>query len=378
MNNKDRLLTCMLTPMSWLYGAATWTRNKLFDSGLLPEEQFDVPVVCVGNLTVGGTGKTPHVEYIVGQLADQYNIAVLSRGYKRHTKGFIVANSKSTPDIIGDEPLQIYQKYGSKVKVAVCESRREGIRRLLDAYPQINLVVLDDAFQHRYVKPRVSVLLMDWQRPVYRDRLLPLGRLRESPSALYRADMVVMTKCPDNMTPLDVRLVRKRLNLLGYQKLFCTRYEYGALLPVFTDENVPRASLEELGSDDAVLLLTGVARPRSFVRHFKHFPFKKKVFHFPDHHDFTRHDIEEIGRRYKALGNGRKLIVTTEKDAVRLMHNPYYPRKLKMVTHYIPIAVNPVQGADDGDFMTVLREAIDRKPHPWDTAKDSQGAATAK
>lgn len=365
MNKKDRLLTYLLTPLSWIYGAVTWARNKMFDIGWLPQQEFDVPVVSVGNITVGGTGKTPHVEYIVGQLACDYNIAVLSRGYKRKTKGFIVANSKSTPDLIGDEPMQIYQKYGMRIKVAVCENRREGIRRLLEAYPQINLVVLDDAFQHRYVKPKVSVLLMDWQRPVYKDHMLPLGRLRESIMGIYRADMIVMTKCPDNMTPLDVRLARKHLNLMDFQHMFCSRYNYGALLPVFSEDRPYNVSLDQLTRDDGVLLLTGVARPRSFVRHFKMYDFRKKVFHFPDHHDFTRRDVEEIQARFDKLEGQRKIIVTTEKDAIRLQHNPYYPQSLKLCTYYIPIGVQMLP-SDDGEFMPVLREAIDRRPNLWD------------
>lgn len=361
-NVKDKILTGVLTPLSWIYGGVVWVRNKLFDFNILKQEEFDVPVVCVGNITVGGTGKTPTVEYIVSNLASVYNIAVLSRGYKRHTKGFIIANSKSTPDIIGDEPLQIYQKYGMKIKVAVCEDRRVGIRRLLEEYPQIDLIVLDDAFQHRFVKPKVSVLLMDYSRPVFKDHLLPLGRLRESPIAINRADMVVVTKCPEEMTPLAVRLVRKELDLMSYQKLFFSRYYYGGLMPVFSDDAPYHASLASLGPDDTVLLLTGVAHPRYFVRHFKQYSFKKKVFHFPDHHDFTRHDVEDIEQRFKSLPGKRRIIVTTEKDAVRLAHNPYYPQHLKPFTYYLPIAVNMVNLEGETEFIPALKAAIEETP----------------
>ena len=173
---KDRMISYVLTPSSWLYGGVVYLRNKLYDWGVFSSASFDIPVVSVGNLTVGGTGKTPHVEYIVEYLASVYNIAVVSRGYKRRTKGFVLASSHSTPDSIGDEPYQIYRKYGNRIKVAVCENRAKGIRALLEIDPNINLVILDDGFQHRKIQPKVHLLLVDYNRPVYEDKLLPLGR----------------------------------------------------------------------------------------------------------------------------------------------------------------------------------------------------------
>lgn len=358
---KDRILTCILTPMAWLYGAVTWTRNKMFDLGILKERKFDVPVVSVGNITVGGTGKTPHVEYIVSNLASVYNMAVLSRGYRRKTKGFVLANSKSTPEIIGDEPYQIYKKYGIKVQVAVCENRRKGIEELLKAYPGIQLIVLDDAFQHRWVKPKVSIMLMDYNRPIFNDKMLPLGRLRESPAQEERADMVIVTKCPETLMPLDFRLMSNRLDLMKFQKLYFSRYEYGGLMPVFPDDSPYRATLGSLTASDSVLLLTGIAHPRYFVRYFKHYPFKVKVDHYPDHHEFDRDDLKHIEEKFYKLSGEHKIIVTTEKDAVRLLHNPYFPQKLKPFTFYLPIAVRIINGLDETDFIGDLREAIDRK-----------------
>lgn len=357
---KDTILTYVLRPMSWLYGCVTGIRNWLFDKNILKQEEFDVPIVCVGNLTVGGTGKTPHVEFIVSNLLSVYNIGVLSRGYKRKTKGFILANSKSTPDIIGDEPMQIYQKFGTRVKVAVCESRRKGIRELLKAFPQINLIVLDDAFQHRYVKPKVSVVLTDFNRPFYKDHLLPWGRLRENPHQVNRADMVVVTKCPEDLQPLTYRLISKDLDLMTYQKLFFSCYQYGGLLPVFPDDCPYRTSLGSLTERDTVLLVTGIAHPRYFVRYFKNFAFKVKVIHFPDHHDFSRHDLDSVLEKFNTFTGERKIIVTTEKDAVRLQHNPYFPRELMPFTFYLPIMVKMINGAvGDYDFVTELRKAID-------------------
>ena len=348
----------ILTPLSWLYGLATGLRNWLFDSKFLKEQVYDIPIIGVGNITVGGTGKTPHVEYIVSNLASDYNLAVLSRGYKRKTKGFVLANAKSTPDLIGDAPYQIYQKFGVKVQVAVCENRRKGITELMRIFPDLQLIVLDDSFQHRWVKPKVSVLLTDYSRPFYKDRLLPLGRLRESPAQVNRADMVVVTKCPDDLMPINFRIATKDLDLMKFQKLFFSRYEYGQLMPVFSDEAPYQASLGSFTVNDGVLLLTGIAHPRYFVRHFRNYPFKVKVDHFPDHHDFTRADIEGILERFKSMPGERKIIVTTEKDAVRLMFNPYFPKNLKPFTFYLPVTVKMINVLDDKDFIEELRAGI--------------------
>lgn len=356
---KDRLIQYVLTPFSWIYGACVWVRNKMFDIGLLPEVSYDIPVVSVGNITVGGTGKTPHVEYIVSQLAGRYRTAVLSRGYKRKTKGFIEANHKSTPEQIGDEPMQIYNKFGMIAKVAVCENRRKGISELMKAYPDLELIILDDGFQHRWVKPKVSILLTDFSRPFYRDKLLPLGRLRESRHSINRADMVVVTKCPETLSPIDYRLIKGDLDLMAFQKLYFTRYEYGQLQPVFADDAPYSASLSSLTQDDAVFLITGIARPRYFVRHFRSYPFKVKVDHFPDHHDFSRADIEEIKQKYNNLKGYRKIIVTTEKDAVRLSCNPYFPRELKPFTFYLPISVKPDPGIEGNDLIDDICSMID-------------------
>lgn len=348
----------ILTPLSWLYGFVTGVRNWLFDSKILKEEEYEIPVVGVGNITVGGTGKTPHVEYIVSNIASDFKTAVLSRGYKRKTKGFVLANPKSTPDLVGDEPFQIYQKFGMKIHVAVCESRRKGIAELLRLFPDLELIVLDDSFQHRWVKPKVSVLLTDYNRPFYKDKLLPLGRLRESPRQVNRADMVVVTKCPDDLMPINFRIATKDLDLMKYQKLFFSRYEYGQLKPVFADEAPYHASLGSFTVNDMVLLLTGIAHPRYFVRYFRNYPFKVKVDHFPDHHNFSRSDIEHITERFKSLPGERKIIVTTEKDAVRLMHNPYFPQELKPFTFYLPVTVKMINVLDDKDFITELKSSI--------------------
>lgn len=358
-NFTDKAMRYALTPLAWAYGCGTWVRNKLFDNGILKEETFGIPVVSVGNLTVGGTGKTPHVEFLVRHFSRSMKVAVLSRGYKRRTRGFVLANSHSTPDMIGDEPMQIFEKFGRRVKVAVCEKRSLGIKELQRLFPDLDLIILDDAFQHRYVKPKVSILLMDYNRPFYKDRLLPLGRLRESPLQANRADMVVVTKCPANMSALDRSLVGKHLDLMSFQQLYFSRYAYLPLEPVYPEDSPYSVRLEQLSGRDSVLLLTGVANPRSFVRHFKNYPFRVRVEHFPDHHDFTREDIAFISSRFKTMKGERKIVLTTEKDAVRLAFNPYFPKELKPFTFYLPMEVEMAGGADEEEkFLSSLDSLI--------------------
>lgn len=363
-NTKDKILTVLLTPLAWAYDVVTSVRNSLFENHFIRSEEFDVPVISVGNLAVGGTGKTPHVEYIVSQLAGSYKIAILSRGYKRKTKGYVLANDKSTPRTIGDEPYQMYQKFGMMAHVAVCENRRHGIKQLLDDFPDINLIILDDAFQHRYVRPKVSIVLTDYSHPFYKDKILPLGRLRENSKGIYRANFVIVTKCPADMLPLDYRIVETDLQLMPYQGQYFSRYEYGKLKPVFEDSCPYEVYPERLTARDTVLLLTGIANPRDFIRHFNTYEFERKVCHFPDHHDFGRSDLEKIERIFDGLKGERKIIITTEKDAVRLMNNPYFPENLKKFVYYQPIGVRILEGLHGNDFIAKLRQAIEEKDHP--------------
>ncbi len=368
MPTRQQIITWILKPVSVVYGWITAVRNWMFDNKILPVMEYDVPVISVGNITVGGTGKTPHVEYIVNELCMTYNTAVLSRGYKRKTKGFLMAGATSTPDSVGDEPLQIFHKFGSRIKVAVCENRRHGIAELLRQFPDLELIVLDDAFQHRYVKPKVSILLTDYNRPIYSDNLLPLGRLRENWRQVERADMVVVTKCPDQIEPVNMRMISKQLggditsrnlNPRPYQGLYFSKVVYGGLLPVFPDDKPYNVNLSLLTERDTVLLLTGIANPRGFVRYFKNYPFKVVVSHYPDHHDFTRKDIESLMKKFSSLSGERKLIITTEKDAIRLAYNPYIPTKTKPLMFYLPIGVRMLDKPDGTDFMEELKRRIE-------------------
>lgn len=356
-----KLLTLALTPLTWLYWGATEVRNKLFNLHVLQQKSYDVPVVCVGNLSVGGTGKTPMVELLLRNMQTDYRIGVISRGYKRHTRGFLLANSKSTPATIGDEPYQMYQKFGKRVRVAVCEKRSEGIEKLLKLHPEINLILLDDAFQHRYVLPKTAILLMDYNRPVYTDRLLPLGRLREHISGMNRADFVVVTKCPETIQPIDYRLVSDRLALLKYQRLYFSSIRYLSLQPVFEDEAPYAINLEALTEADTILLITGIANPRSLIKECRRSNARIKIMHFPDHHEFSETDLQKIEQRYNRLKGARKIIVTTEKDGGRLLHNPYFPQSIKPYTFLLPIEMQiRTDWNSSPGFIQALRAAIDK------------------
>lgn len=359
-NDNSSLKKALLLPLSKIYGGVTSMRNQMFEWGMLKQHKFDIPVIAVGNLAVGGTGKTPHVEYLVAGLRDKFKIAVLSRGYKRATKGFVMATPHSTPRDIGDEAYQVYHKFGRKIIIAVCEDRVAGIERLMSIDPEINLIILDDGFQHRYVKPLLSIVLTDYALPYYEDKMLPYGRLRESPKAISRADVVVVTKCPDNARPVDFMLVKKKLDLIPEQRLFFSRVGYDHLRPIFSSSVRNTPTLSELDQDDSILIVSGIGNPRPFVKYIKSFEPKVKVNVFPDHHDFTRKDLELIKNRFNSLNGHRRIIVTTEKDAVRLLNNPYFPLELKPYIFYQPICVEFMR-TDSLSFVETIKRLLEQR-----------------
>lgn len=314
-------------------------RNQFFDWNILPQHSFDVPIVVVGNLAVGGTGKTPHTEYLIENLRHNFHIAVLSRGYKRRTKGFVLATPQSEPRDIGDESYQIYHKFNQKVIVAVCEDRVAGVKELLKLYPDLNLILLDDAFQHRYVKPTVSVVLTEFNRPLYEDKMLPYGRLREPLRGINRADIVVATKCPEAMNDLQFALFKKSLGLFPYQDVFFSRYSYLAPVPIFPESASSIPSLDWMDASDSVLAVAGVENPRPFVRYLKSFRPKVRVNIFPDHHAFHRKDMELLLKRFSTMKGNTRILLTTEKDAVRMADSRWFPEELKPYAFYVPVKV---------------------------------------
>ena len=301
-----------LQPLSWFYGAGVGFRNFLFEVGILKSRAFQTPVISVGNITVGGTGKTPHVEYLVRLLQDRMRVAVLSRGYKRKSRGFMIADEDTPMKLIGDEPYQMKQKF-PHITVAVDKKRTRGINLLESAGRAPDVVLLDDAFQHRYVKPGISILLVDYHRLVIYDKLLPAGRLREPLKAKDRADVVIVTKCPKELKPMDYRVITKAMNLYPYQHLFFTTLDYEPLRPVFS--KAPKAP--NTLSQQNVLLLTGIASPQQLLEDMKSQVKSITPLTFADHHDFSPKDIQRLNETFTAM-TAPKCIVTTEKDAARL------------------------------------------------------------
>lgn len=325
-----------LTPLSWLYGLGVGIRNFLFDIGVLESRAFSVPIISVGNITVGGAGKTPHVEYLIRLLKERFNVAVLSRGYKRKSRGFVLADASSTMSDIGDEPLQMHRKFPD-IAVAVDRKRCHGIDQLMELPETSNtdVVLLDDAYQHRYVKPGINILLVDYHRLIIYDKLLPAGRLREPMSGKTRADIVIVTKCPKDLKPMSFRVLSRAMSLFPYQQLYFTYLEYGNPKGIFSQKE---CSLKELSNLDQVLLITGIASPEQMIKDLS--PRCKKLEHlrFKDHHNFTQKDVDEINSRYAQL-TGSKIIITTEKDATRLLDVDGLSDEVKANIYALPIEI---------------------------------------
>lgn len=322
----------LLLPLSLVYGFIVFIRNKLFDLKILSSREFDIPVISVGNITVGGTGKTPTTEYLISLLKNEFTIATLSRGYKRKTKGFILSTPESTTNEIGDEPKQIKQKF-SEVIVAVCENRVRGIINLLRMFGNLNLVILDDAFQHRHVSPGISILLIDYNRPLSKDSMLPYGGLREDLHQMKRASIILITKCPRDMKPIERRIIEMELQLFPYQSLYFTTIKYGEMTPVFNGQKTICAS------DCSILLVTGIANANPLLNHLK--TNTKNIAHinYPDHHVYVQKDLDAIAQKFESISSLSKVIITTEKDAMRIKDFEEISPTLKNNLYYIPIEI---------------------------------------
>ncbi len=327
-------LRLLLLPFALLYGIGVWLRNLLFDLGILPSESFDIPVISVGNLSAGGAGKTPHTEYLVRLMKDRYTVAVLSRGYKRKTKGYRLAQVDSTAKEVGDEPLQMSRKFPD-VRVAVDENRRRGIRQLLRNHPEVNLVILDDAFQHRYVKAGLNLLLTGYYNPFFDNFLLPVGNLREAKFRAKRADAVIVTKTPKVFSPLDRRYFLERIKPYHSKKVFFSKLTYQPWVPLMPDVPPPPR-----GKPNNIFLLTGIARTEALEEHLKTRCKNLFVHKYRDHHQFTPANLRKLQAHYhKTIGND-KVVVTTEKDAMRL-DDPMLSESLKgMPIYYLPVKVS--------------------------------------
>ena len=327
-------------------------RHWMFDCNLIKSQKFKTPIICVGNITVGGTGKTPTAEMIVGYMKQYYNVAVLSRGYGRRTKGYLEVKTTSSYRDVGDEPLQIKLKYPDAL-VVVCEKRTEAIQRIEAEHPEINLIVMDDGFQHRYVEPRINVVIVDSTRPYYEDDYLPAGTLRDKPESLDRAHYFIVTKCPVDMSPLDQRVWRMNLHKIAYQRVYFTRVIPTPPVAQFPTQNV-------LNEGDEVIVMSGIGNPKAFISDVKRNYNVVGTITFPDHHVYSVADIERIVAKLEK--HPKAMLLTTEKDTVKLRRSRRVPDIMRERLFYQPVQVEFLEGSDV-DFLGTLKSDLEGKVH---------------
>ena len=323
----------LLLPISFLYSIALFLRHKLYDWNILKSKSYDIPNICVGNLNLGGTGKTPHIEYLTNLLSEEYKVAILSRGYGRKTKGFILADETHTHHDIGDEPLQYFKKFDN-IKVAVDENRCEGIERLLQEENAPHIILLDDAYQHRKIKPGLNILLTDYYQLYSNSHLVPAGNLRDIKKAAHRAEIVVVTKSPNVITPYYRRDVESSLKLQPHQKIFYSYIEYLDFKPFSKiSYNI------DIKEAKTALLLCGIANTYSLEDHIKRKYNTISKIKFNDHHSFTEKDIDMIIEKYNSMIGKNKVIITTEKDAMRLINSSFINKFDDIPVFVVPIKI---------------------------------------
>lgn len=336
-----------------LYGAGVGFRNWLYDMKLLQTKHFDIPIVCVGNIAVGGTGKTPAVEFLLRRLSGEYRIAVLSRGYRRRTKGYIEVEIGDSFLRVGDEPKQIKRKFPDAV-VVVCEDRIEGVRRIMEEHPEVTLILMDDGFQHRALTPTVSILLSDYSLPPYKNRMLPAGTLRDSPSQLYRAEFLLITKTPNTISPIERNIAQKELKPAPYQNIFFTDVAQQTPRPIFSD-----VAPEQIPSGSKVVAVAGIAHPEKFFESLEGKYDVVERVSFSDHHIYKVKEIRALAELVASHGD-RVVVVTTEKDGVKLTSRKHIPESLQQRLYVQPIELN-FRDADAGVFVSKLKEELKNK-----------------
>jgi tetraacyldisaccharide 4'-kinase len=323
----------LLLPIALLYHIVLTIRHKFYDWHLLKTTRFEKPVICVGNLSLGGTGKTPHTEYLIRLLNDAYRVATLSRGYGRKTRGFRQAESTSTSEDLGDEPMQYFMKFPG-IQVAVDEDRVDGVSKLLSSSNIPEVILLDDAFQHRRIQAGLNILLTEYQHLYCDDFLVPAGTLRDVRSAAKRADIIVVSKAPKDLEETERQRIVDKLKPREGQKVYFSYLEYLPLQPL--NETARQTPIEEA---DSVMAFCGIAHPEPFVEELKK-QFKSVDFlRFTDHHTYTGKDVDTITKHFADLAGTKKIIVTTEKDAARLQNSPYLCQFECAPLYVLPVSV---------------------------------------
>lgn len=341
-------------PFALLYGIIIWLRNRFYDWNIFTSTEFSLPVICVGNITVGGTGKSPHIEHLIELLLPQYKLATLSRGYGRRTQGFRLADAGSNAREIGDEPFQFKFKYPS-VEVCVAEERMTAIPRLLQQRQGIQVILLDDAFQHRTVKAGLNILLTDYGRLFTRDYIMPFGLLRESRKASGRAHIIVVSKCDEHMSVEEKNRIKAEIAPNPNQTIFFSAITYGALYPL-------QPELPLLPKAESVLLVTGIANPKPLKERLEREFKEVHILEYKDHHYYTEEDIQEINAAFKHITNPNKIIITTEKDASRLMLQQQHIVPLKLPIYAQRIGIKLLFDEEETFHDTILQFVEDYYP----------------
>jgi tetraacyldisaccharide 4'-kinase len=344
-----KYLRFLLFPISIVYGLVISIRNKFYDSGFFKSVHFDLPVICVGNLVVGGSGKSPVTEYLV-ELLSNYKIAILSRGYGRNTKGFLLADTSATAMSIGDEPMQFYRKF-PQVTVAVCEDRVKGIKQLAAAH---DLIILDDAFQHRAVSPGFSILLFEFSKLMKNQYLLPAGNLRESFTGYHRADAILITKSPEVFPLVDKQHCLQKFDKNTLQDVSFSTLSYGNLIPFSGGLPLPCANVKK---GTVVFLLTGIANPKPLTDYLSAFQMELIHHDYSDHHQFTKKEILRLIGDFKNHRDTEKIIITTEKDVQRLLHAPLQELLLDLPVFYLPVKIK-LQTEDQLNFNKKILDYV--------------------
>ena len=344
--------------LSFFYGIGASLRNELFNLKLFSSREFDLPIISVGNITAGGTGKTPHTEYIAGLLKSNFKVATLSRGYKRKSRGFYIVETTSKVTQVGDEPLQMKLKF-NELTVAVDANRVRGIEKLLALPLKPEVILLDDAFQHRYVTPGINILLTDYNHLITKDSLLPYGRLREFASNKSRASIIIVTKCPPELKPIDERIITKELEIRPYQNLYFSKIDYGKLIPVFPDEVSLKSAVLLEGL--TVLMVTGIANPSTLKDYLMRGSHDIIELNFPDHHQYSKKDLDRIIAKFESLPTGRKIIVTTEKDMVRFRDFGVVSEIISKNMYYIPLKISFLNNAGKEFDQKILKYVRENK-----------------
>lgn len=331
--NINKILRLSLYPFSLLYGVIVWGRNRMYDRGLFSEILFDLPTIAVGNLSVGGTGKTPHVEYLIRLLQEDFFVATLSRGYNRNSRGYLFADENATALTIGDEPMQFYEKFPD-IAVGVGERRALALPQLLMDAPDTEIVLLDDAFQHRSVKPGINIMITEYNRLFTRDHIVPFGRLRESRKGYKRADCIIVSKCPGDMGRIEKQKLKKEINPLPHQKLFFTTLKYGMCYDFLTGES------EYILPHTGIMVACGIGNPQPLLEYLLTKTEEVKLLRFPDHYYYTSTDLDKMLDGLSQLSCEHKMIITTEKDAVRLRLLQQKIVQKKLPLYIIPLNVS--------------------------------------